>query len=123
MCETSSWIKSFWYLTKHTYYVINNIMDILTHTIIAVGSLAGFFYAGIFLGKKNATRELADDMVSYTLDMLERDGLVRTEIKDGEKELIPISEIIKQFIKKIRRISTINNEIYIFVFFYYLVFQ
>ena len=48
MCETSSWIKSFWYLTKHTYYVINNIMDILTHTIIAVGSLAGFFYAGVF---------------------------------------------------------------------------
>ena len=48
-------------------------MDILTHTIIAVGSLAGFFYAGIFLGKKNATRELADDMVAHTLDMLERD--------------------------------------------------
>ena len=69
-------------------------MDILTHTIIAVGSLAGFFYSGVFLGKKNATRELADDMVSYTLDMLERDGLVRTEMKDGEKELIPISEIV-----------------------------
>tara|TARA_B100001250_G_C19817148_1_gene799223 strand:- start:8662 stop:8934 length:273 start_codon:yes stop_codon:yes gene_type:complete len=86
-------------LTKHTYYVINNIMDILTHTIIAVGSLAGFFYAGIFLGKKNATRELADDMVSYVLDMLERDGLVRTEMKDGEKELIPISEIVADAVR------------------------
>ena len=70
-------------------------MDILTHTIIAVGSLAGFFYAGIFLGKKNATRELADDMVAHTLDMLERDGLLRMEVdKDGEKEIVPIHEIV-----------------------------
>ena len=26
-------------------------MDSLTHTIIAVGSLAGFFYAGVFITK------------------------------------------------------------------------
>ena len=34
-------------------------------------------------------------MVELTLDMLERDGLIRTETsKDGDKEIIPISEII-----------------------------
>ena len=44
---------------------------------------------------------LSEDMVSFTLDMLERDGLIRTETgKDGEKEIVPIHEIVADALKK-----------------------
>ena len=52
-------------------------MDIFTHTLISVGSLMGFFFVGEWLGKKKAAENLAEDMVAKTLDMLERDGLIR----------------------------------------------
>ncbi len=70
-------------------------MDVFTHTIIAVGSLMGFFFLGEYFGKKKAAENLSMDMVAHTLDMLERDGFIRTvDTEDGDKEMIPISEII-----------------------------
>ena len=82
---------------------INITMDIFTHTLIAVGSLLCFFFAGEYFGKKNNARDLAEDMVELTLDMLERDGLIRTETsKDGDKEIIPISEIITDTLRHVK---------------------
>ena len=76
-------------------------MDALLHTIIAVGSLAAFYYAGYFIAKKTTAASLSEDMVSFTLDMLERDGLIRTETgKDGEEEIVPIHEIVADALKK-----------------------
>ena len=69
-------------------------MDVFTHTIIAVGSLAGFFFLGEYFGKKKGIEDAAFDVVDYTLDMLERDGLIRVKTINGEKEIVPISEII-----------------------------
>jgi len=66
-------------------------MDAITHTIIAVGSCAGFFYAGLYLARRNLTESIIGSM----LDKLEKEGLIATVTgKDGEKDIIPISEII-----------------------------
>ncbi len=68
-------------------------MDALTHTILAVGSLFGCFLLGGYLTKK----ELFEQVVTTTLDRLERDGYIFTNTdKDGEKELVSITEIRAQ---------------------------
>jgi DNA-binding PadR family transcriptional regulator len=78
-------------------------MDPITHTLIAVGSLFGAYYLGRFL-RKIEGRDI-DDIVSALLDKLERDGfIVVKEDKDsGEKELIPISEIIVKTLKEAKK--------------------
>jgi len=75
-------------------------MDPFIHTLIAVGSLFGAYYLGQFLYKKEG-RDV-DDIVSTILDKLERDGFVAVEKDEdsGEKELIPISEIVAKSIKE-----------------------
>ena len=66
-------------------------MDATLHTLIAVGSLALFYFIGKYFGNRAVTEEAVD----YVLHMLEKDGFIRTSIdKDGDKELIPISQIV-----------------------------
>ena len=66
-------------------------MDPTIHTIIAVGALAGAYHLGRFL----AARSLFDEIASKMLEKLENDGFIAVKKdKDGEKDLIPISEII-----------------------------
>ena len=66
-------------------------MDPTIHTIIAVGALAGAYQLGRFLAAKN----LFDEIASKMLEKLENDGFIAVKKdKDGEKDLIPISEII-----------------------------
>jgi hydroxyethylthiazole kinase-like sugar kinase family protein len=66
-------------------------MDPILHTVIAAGCMAGCFYAGHFL----ATKNMFESIISKMLDKLEADGYIYTTTdKDGDKELIPISEII-----------------------------
>lgn len=74
-------------------------MDVFTHTILAVGSLVCFFFVGHYLGEKKGTEGMAENMVDATIDMLEKDGLIRIETKDGEKEIVPISEIISDTLR------------------------
>ena len=74
-------------------------MDPIIHTLIAVGSLFGAYYLGRFLYKKEGGD--VDDIISAILEKLERDGFVAVEKdKDGEKELIPISEVVAKSIKE-----------------------
>ena len=75
-------------------------MDPITHTLIAVGSLFGAYYLGRFLYKKEDGD--IDDMISALLEKLERDGFVAVEKDEasGEKELIPISEVVAKSIKE-----------------------
>ena len=78
-------------------------MDVFTHTLLAVGSLVCFFFAGEYLAKKKITENLAEDMVDATITMLERDGLIRVETdKDGEKEIVPISEIVTETLRNVK---------------------
>ena len=75
-------------------------MDPITHTLIAVGSLFGAYYLGRFL-RKIEGRDV-DDVISALLEKLERDGFVAVEKDEdsGEKELIPISEVVAKSIKE-----------------------
>ena len=75
-------------------------MDPITHTLIAVGSLFGAYYLGRIL-RKIEGRDI-DDIVSALLEKLERDGFVAVEKDEasGEKELIPISEVVAKSIKE-----------------------
>ena len=73
------------------WYSVNINMDATLHTLIAVGSLALFYFIGKYFGNRAVTEEAVD----YVLHMLEKDGFIRTAIyKDGDKELIPISQIV-----------------------------
>ena len=66
-------------------------MDPTLHTIIAVGSLFGAYHLGKFL----THRSLFDEIATKMLEKLEHDGFIAVKKdKDGEKDLIPISEII-----------------------------
>ena len=71
-------------------------MDPILHTIIALGCMAGCYYAGHFLGIKRSF----EPIVSGLLDKLETDGYIHTKLdRDGDKELIPISEIIAETLR------------------------
>ena len=71
-------------------------MDSLTHTIITVGSLASAYYLGSYLKAKS----VFEDVVGNMFDKLEKDGFIATKTdKDGEKELVTISEVLATFNK------------------------
>ena len=75
-------------------------MDPITHTALAVGSLVGFFLAGEWIVRKKKAEAVLEKTVALTIETLERDGFIRTEIdKDGDVELIPISELITDAVK------------------------
>ena len=58
--------------------------------------MAGCYYAGHFF----ATKNMFEPLVSKLLDKLEADGYIYTTTdKDGEKELIPISEVIAESLR------------------------
>tara|TARA_R100000687_G_C6353294_1_gene119882 strand:- start:6 stop:233 length:228 start_codon:yes stop_codon:yes gene_type:complete len=66
-------------------------MNSILHTMIATGCMAGCYYIGYLL----AIRKGFNPVVSGLLDKLEAEGFIRIELdKDGDKELVPISEII-----------------------------
>ena len=72
-------------------------MDPLLHTAIAIGCMAGSFYAGHFL----ASRNRFEPIISNLLDKLEADGYIYTKTdEDGDKELIRISEIIAKTVRE-----------------------
>ena len=76
-------------------------MDATLHTLIAVGCLVVSFYVGSFL----ATRGLLDKIGCQVLDRLESDGFIMTEKdEDGEKELIPVSELIAKALREAKNI-------------------
>ena len=71
-------------------------MDPILHAIIAIGCMAGCYY----LGYRLATKNMFEPIVSGLLNKLEADGYIYTTTdKDGEKELIPISEVIAKTLR------------------------
>jgi len=70
--------------------------DPLILAIVTTIVLATFYYAGRYLAK----RSLVEDIIENVLECLEKDGLIKTKTdKDGEKEIIPISDIIAKAVK------------------------
>ena len=71
-------------------------MDPILHTLIATGCMGGCYYAGHFLATKKSFKPLVEGL----LDRLEADGFIYTTTdKDGEKELITISEVIAKTLR------------------------
>ena len=83
-------------------------MDAYIHTMIATGCIAGAYYIGKHVSGKN----MIEDIVTSLLEALEKDGFIATvSDQDGEKELIPVSELIakalresKKLTKKVKRV-------------------
>ena len=72
-------------------------MDPVTHTSIAMGCMLGAF----FLGKVVTVKSVSNHIITSMLDKLELDGFIITETdKDGEKELIPVSEVIANAVRE-----------------------
>jgi len=72
-------------------------MDPVTHTFIAMGCMLGAF----FLGKVVTVKSVSNHIITSMLDKLELDGFIITETdKDGEKELIPVSEVIANAVRE-----------------------
>tara|TARA_B100000424_G_C22821326_1_gene439346 strand:+ start:443 stop:670 length:228 start_codon:yes stop_codon:yes gene_type:complete len=68
-------------------------MDSLTHTLLATGCIAAAFYAGRYF----TIHSLSEEMVTFVMKSLEKGGYIKTAVdSDGEVELIPISEIIRE---------------------------
>tara|TARA_Y100000590_G_scaffold414675_1_gene511786 strand:- start:1042 stop:1266 length:225 start_codon:yes stop_codon:yes gene_type:complete len=74
-------------------------MDVITHTILAVGSIAVSYYAGAYF----TSRSVFEKGISKMLDKLESDGFIATRLdKDGDKELVLISEVVANALKKLK---------------------
>lgn len=70
--------------------------DPILLTVITTTVLATFYYAGRYLAK----RSLVENIIENVLESLEKDGLIATRTdKDGEKEIIPISDVIAKAVK------------------------
>jgi len=68
-------------------------MDSLIHTLLATGCIAAAFYAGRYF----TIQSLSEEMITFTMEKLESGGFIKTTIDDdGDVELIPIAEIIKE---------------------------
>ena len=77
-------------------------MDPYLHTIIALGCMAGCYYAWHYFAAKKSFKPLVEGL----LDRLEADGFIHTKLdKDGDKELIPISEIMAKTLRDSIKLS------------------
>ena len=74
-------------------------MDVYLHTTLAMGAIGVAYYAGHFF-----TKSSVENIVGSMLDTLEEEGFVETALdKDGDKELVPISELIADAVKESKK--------------------
>ena len=77
-------------------------MDTYIHTIIATGCLAAAYYIGKYVSGKN----MIENIVTSLLESLEKDGFIATVLdKDGDKELIPVSELIANALRESKKMT------------------
>ena len=75
-------------------------MDVYLHTTLAMGVIAIAYYAGQYFSR---TKDI-EDVVDSLLNTLEKEGFVATVFdKDGDKELVPISELIAKALKETKK--------------------
>ena len=71
------------------------IMDAYLHTALAMGAIGATYYAGNYFSVANV-----ENIVGSMLETLEKEGFIATSLdKDGDKELVPISELIADAVK------------------------
>ena len=70
--------------------------------MIATGCLAGAYYIGKYVSGKN----MIENIVTSLLETLEKEGFIATAIdKDGDKELIPVSEMIAKALRESKKMT------------------
>ena len=75
------------------------IMDAYLHTALAVGAIAAAYYAGRW-----SINDKIELVIGTMLDTLEKEGFVATVLdKDGDKELVPISELVANAVKEAKK--------------------
>ena len=71
-------------------------MDAITHTLLAVACMAGSYFWGRYLSKMDILENVVDTMFRT----LEKEDFIRTvEDENGDRELVPISEILAKNLK------------------------
>jgi len=61
----------------------------IEHSILATVMLAGFYYYGKWIGRK----EKVEDVIEHTLDTLEQGNYIKVIVqKNGDTELIPLDK-------------------------------
>ena len=76
------------------------IMDAYLHTALAMGAIGATYYAGNYFSTANV-----EDIVGSMLETLEKEGFIATSLdKDGDKELVPISELIADAVKDSKKL-------------------
>ena len=74
-------------------------MDVYLHTTLAVGAIAAAYYAGRW-----SINDKIELVIGTMLDTLEKEGFVATVLdKDGDKELVPISELVANAVKEAKK--------------------
>ena len=77
-------------------------MDTYIHTIIATGCIAAAYYIGKYVSVKN----MIENVAASLLEALEKDGFIATVLdKDGDKELIPVSELIAKAVRESKKLT------------------
>ena len=77
-------------------------MDTYIHTMIATGCLAGAYYIGKYVSGKN----MIENVIETLLETLEKEGFIATVLdKDGDKELIPVSEMIAKALRESKKMT------------------
>jgi len=75
-------------------------MDVYLHTFLAMGAIGAAYYAGHYFAQP-----AVEDIVGSMLDTLEKEGFVETSVdKDGDKELVPISELVANAVKDSKKL-------------------
>jgi len=70
--------------------------------MIATGCLAGAYYIGKYVSGKN----MIENVIETLLETLEKDGFIATVLdKDGDKELIPVSEMIAKALRESKKMT------------------
>jgi len=74
-------------------------MDVYLHTALAVGAIAAAYYGGRW-----SVSDKLESIITSMLETLENEGFVATVLdKDGDKELVPISELIAKALKDAKK--------------------
>jgi RNA-binding protein YhbY len=65
----------------------------IEHAILATACLAVFYYVGKWNGKK----EKVEHIIDHTLNMLEKNNMIKVKVdkKTGEKEILPLDKYQK----------------------------
>ena len=70
--------------------------------MIATGCLAAAYYTGKYVSGKN----MIENILASLLEALEKDGFIATVLdKDGDKELIPVSELIAKAVRESKKLT------------------